>query len=220
MRTTSITVLLATTIMLGVLPAACSQSKVKDTTNTSSPPVEGTAVNKEGTFAVFETSMGMIEAELYADDAPKTVANFIGLAEEKYYDGVLFHRVSRGFVIQGGDPTGKGSGGKTLSGKPLEDELNPATPSFRAGYVTGVLALANTSRATTGTSQFFIMLNDVPRMPKSYTIFGKVVKGMDIVDAIGQVDITPEMGPNDGRPKTAVVIKKVTIRRESVEEKK
>ena len=220
MRASQITPLFVLSIILGVLPAGCSQSTIEEKAKTSTPPTEGTTVNKGGTFAVLETGMGTIEVELYPEDAPKTVANFIGLAEEKYYDGVLFHRVSRGFVIQGGDPTGKGSGGKTFSGKPLEDELNPSTPSFQTGYLKGVLAMANKARPNTGTSQFFIMLNDVPRMPKSYTIFGKVVKGMEVADAIGQVDITPAMGPNDGTPKTPVVIKKVTIRREPAGEKK
>jgi cyclophilin family peptidyl-prolyl cis-trans isomerase len=158
--------------------------------------------------------MGTIEILLYADDAPKTVANFVGLAEEKYFDGVIFHRVSRNFVIQGGDPTGKGTGGKSIYGKPYEDELNPATASFKAGYLKGVVAMAHPPRPNSNTSQFFIMLDDVRSLPKEYTIFGKVVKGMDVVDAIGMVDITPEMGPTDGRPKTPVVMKSVTIRRE------
>lgn len=164
-------------------------------------------------YAVIETSMGTIEAKLSPNDAPKTVENFVGLAEQKYFDGVIFHRVSKGFVIQGGDPTGTGSGGKSIWGKEFEDELNPQTPSYKEGYTKGVLAMANRG-PNTNTSQFFIMLRDIPSMPKNYTIFGKVVKGMDVVEKIGQVDITPQMGPNDGRPKVDVVMKEVTIRRE------
>jgi len=163
--------------------------------------------------AVIETSMGTIEAELYRADAPRTVENFVKLSEKKYFDGVIFHRVSKGFVIQGGDPTGTGSGGKSIWGKEFDDELNPNTPSYKEGYKKGILAMANRG-PNTNTSQFFVMLRDITTLPKNYTIFGKVVKGQDVVDKIGQVEITPQMGPTDGKPKVDVVMKKVTIRRE------
>jgi cyclophilin family peptidyl-prolyl cis-trans isomerase len=170
-------------------------------------------------IAVIETSMGTIEAELYREDAPKTVENFVRLAEKKYFNGVIFHRISKGFVIQGGDPTGTGTGGKSFYGKEFEDELNPATPSFKAGYLHGVLAMANRG-PNTNTSQFFIMLRDTPRMPKNYSIFGKVIKGLDVVDKIGEVEITPQMGPTDGKPKVDVKMKSVTIRHEQAEPQK
>jgi cyclophilin family peptidyl-prolyl cis-trans isomerase len=160
--------------------------------------------------ATLETSTGSIELELYQADAPKTVANFTGLAEQGYFNGIIFHRISKGFVIQGGDPTGTGTGGKSIYGKEFEDELNPSTPSYQAGYTRGTLAMANRG-PNTNTSQFFIMLQDVPGMPKNYTIFGKVVKGLDVVDSIAASDITPQMGPRDGKPKVDVVIKKVTV---------
>jgi cyclophilin family peptidyl-prolyl cis-trans isomerase len=172
---------------------------------------KATPENKE--IAVIETSLGTIEAELYRSDAPKTVENFVGLAQKKYFNGIIFHRISKGFVIQGGDPTGTGSGGKSIYGGEFADELNPATASYRAGYLKGVLAMANRG-PNTNTSQFFIMLQDVPRMPKNYTIFGKVIKGIEVVDKIGEVDIKPEMGARDGRPKVDVVMKSVTIRHE------
>lgn len=174
-------------------------------------------------IGVIETSMGTIEVEFYRNDAPKTVENFVKLAEKKYFDGIIFHRVSKGFVIQGGDPTGTGSGGKSIYGKEFEDELNPNAPSYKEGYKKGVLAMANRG-PNTNTSQFFIMLKDNMGLPKNYTIFGKVVKGMDVVDAIGKVDIIPgQMGPTDGRPKVDVLIKKISIRKEPlpiIEEKK
>jgi cyclophilin family peptidyl-prolyl cis-trans isomerase len=169
------------------------------------------AAQKE--IAVIETSMGTIEAELYRADAPKTVENFVKLAEKKYFDGVIFHRVSKGFVIQGGDPTGTGGGGKSIYGAEFKDELDQATPSYKAGYVKGVLAMANRG-PNTNTSQFFIMLQDAPRMPKNYSIFGKVVKGIEVVDKIGEVEIIPQMGARDGKPKVDIVMKSVTIRRE------
>jgi cyclophilin family peptidyl-prolyl cis-trans isomerase len=172
---------------------------------------------KQLEIAVIETSLGTIEAELYREDAPKTVDNFVKLAEKKYFNGIIFHRVSKGFVIQGGDPTGTGTGGKSIYGKEFEDELNPAAPSFKAGYLKGVLAMANRG-PNTNTSQFFIMLRDNLRMPKNYTIFGKVIKGIEVVDKIGEVEIDPQMGATDGKPKTDVVMKKVTIRREPWED--
>ncbi len=164
---------------------------------------------KKTVNATIETTKGTIELELFQSDAPKTVANFTGLAEQGYYNGVIFHRVAKGFVIQGGDPTGTGRGGKSIYGKEFDDELDPSTPSFQAGYLRGTLAMANRG-PNTNTSQFFIMLRDVPGMPKNYTIFGKVVKGIDVVDSIAAVDISP---PNDGKPTTDIVMKKVTIQK-------
>jgi cyclophilin family peptidyl-prolyl cis-trans isomerase len=115
-------------------------------------------------------------------------------------------------VIQGGDPTGSGMGGKSIYGGEFADELDPKTPSYKAGYVKGVMAMANKG-PNTNTSQFFIMLADAPRMPKSYTIFGKVVKGIEVVDKIGEVELL-QRGSRDGNPKVDVVMKKVTIRRD------
>jgi cyclophilin family peptidyl-prolyl cis-trans isomerase len=160
-----------------------------------------------------ETTKGTIELELFESDAPKTVANFAGLVEQGYFNGIIFHRISKGFVIQGGDSTGTGRGGKSIYGKEFEDELNPATPSYKEGYKRGTVAMANRG-PNTNTSQFFIMLNDVP-MPKNYTIFGKVIKGMDVVDSIAAVEIIPQMGPTDGKPKVNVVMKKVTVKKEA-----
>ena len=162
-------------------------------------------------IAVVETSMGTFEILLYRADAPRTVENFVRLSQKGYYNGIIFHRVAKGFVIQAGDPTGTGSGGRSIWGKEFEDELNPNTPSYKEGYVKGVVAMANRG-PNTNTSQFFILLNDAPRLPHNYTIFGKVIKGMDVVEKIGQVPITPQLGPNDGRPLKNIVIKKITIR--------
>jgi cyclophilin family peptidyl-prolyl cis-trans isomerase len=180
------------------------------------------AMTAKKEVAVIESSMGTFEIELYRADAPKTVENFTKLAGQKFFDGTRFHRVSKGFVIQGGDDKSKdekksaewGTGGKSIYGKEFEDELNASTPSFKEGYKKGVVAMANRG-PNTNTSQFFVMLNDAPGMPKNYTIFGKVVKGLDVVEKIGQVEILPGMSQNDGRPKTDVMVKKVTIRSEA-----
>ncbi|HXG01205.1 MAG TPA: peptidylprolyl isomerase [Bacteroidota bacterium] len=183
---------------------------------TGQPQQKGST--SSGTIARVETSMGTFEIELYPSDAPKTVENFVKLSEKKFFDGQRFHRVSKNFVIQAGDDKSKdvrkknewGTGGKSIWGREFEDELNPNAPSYQAGYLRGVVAMANRG-PNTNTSQFFIMLRDIPNMPKNYTIFGKVIKGMEVVDKIGQVEIEPIMGPMDGRPKVDVLIKKIRI---------
>ena len=133
------------------------------------------------------TAKGDIEFEAYPKDAPKTVANFSTLAKKGYYNGLTFHRVEPGFVIQGGDPNGNGSGGYSIYGPTFEDELNPDTVSYKEGYKEGVVAMANRGPNTNG-SQFFIMLADNDSLPKNYTIFGKVTKGMDVVKQIAVGD--------------------------------
>ncbi|HXS14794.1 MAG TPA: peptidylprolyl isomerase [Candidatus Saccharimonadales bacterium] len=135
------------------------------------------------TEAAILTAKGTIVIQLYPQDAPKTVTNFATLAKKGYYDGLTFHRVEPGFVIQGGDPNGDGSGGRSIYGDTFEDELNPNTASYQAGYLEGVVAMANRGPNTNG-SQFFIMLADNPSLPKNYTIFGKVISGMDVVQQI------------------------------------
>jgi cyclophilin family peptidyl-prolyl cis-trans isomerase len=124
--------------------------------------------------AVIKTAKGTIEVELYADKAPKTVSNFIYLTEQKFYDGLTFHRVEPGFVIQGGDPQGTGMGGP---GYQFEDE--PVIGEYKKGTI----AMANAGPNTNG-SQFFICLDDLPTLPKSYSLFGQVISGMDIIDQI------------------------------------
>jgi cyclophilin family peptidyl-prolyl cis-trans isomerase len=154
---------------------------------------------------------GEVTVELYDKDAPKTVENFVRLAESGFYDCLSFHRIAKGFVIQGGDPNGDGTGGRTASGGPLVDELDPQTASYKQGYVKGVLAMANKSLPSSGSSQFFVMLGDVD-LDHKYTIFGKVISGMDVVDKVGALYISPVLGPTDGSPKQPVIIEKVTIK--------
>lgn len=126
-----------------------------------------------------KTAKGDIVFELYADTAPKTVSNFVYLTTGGYYNGLTFHRREEGFVIQGGDPSGNGTGGP---GYTFEDEL---TDSY--AYERGVVAMANRGPNTNG-SQFFVMLGDVP-LPKLYSIFGRVVEGMEVVDQIKIGDV-------------------------------
>lgn len=145
-----------------------------------SPP--GMQIETDAVYAVkMETSKGIIELELYAEHAPKTVNNFVFLAREGYYDGVSFHRVIDNFMIQGGDPTGTGRGGP---GYKFEDELagNPLKHEAK------VISMANAGPNTNG-SQFFITHAPQPHLNGKHTVFGKVTAGADVVDAIRQGDV-------------------------------
>ncbi len=148
-----------------------------------------------------DTNKGKIVFQTYDVDAPKATANFITLANKGFYNGVIFHRVIKGFMIQGGDPTGTGRGGP---GYQFEDELNPNTASAKGGYTRGTVAMANAGPNTNG-SQFFIMHSDYP-LPHNYTIFGKVISGIDVVDKIADSETDPA-----DKPLQNVVINKVTV---------
>ena len=166
----------------------------------SAPPAMN--IDEKGNYsAVIETSLGSIEIELFTDIAPITVNNFVNLSNDGYYDNVIFHRVIKGFMIQGGDPSGTGHGemGK-YPGYEFEDELNDPMQ-----YEKGIVAMANRGPNTNG-SQFFIMHVDYP-LPYDYTIFGKVSNGIDVVDAIANV----QTGDMD-KPVDDVVINSVDIK--------
>lgn len=182
------------------------QAPDNDTSAISTATDEKNMIDISDKRAILKTSMGDITVEFYPEDAPKTVENFIGLAQKGYYNGVIFHRVVADFVIQSGDPTGTGRSGDSFWGGTFADELNPNAESYKTGYQKGVLAMANRG-PNTNTSQFFIVLRDAP-LDHLYTIFGKVVAGLDVVDKIGQVATNPE---ND-KPTTDVVIKSVEIK--------
>jgi cyclophilin family peptidyl-prolyl cis-trans isomerase len=148
--------------------------------------------------ATFETTMGNFKIELFNDLAPKTCRSFMDLAERKFFDGIIFHRVIDGFMIQGGDPTGTGTGGP---GYTIPDEFGPGL----AHDAPGILSMANAG-PNTGGSQFFITLAATPWLDGKHAIFGKVIEGMDVVEAIGKV----KTGPTD-KPITQVVINKLYI---------
>ena len=154
--------------------------------------------------AVLQTNKGTIRFELLESDAPKTTENFIQLAERGYYDGIIFHRVIKGFMIQGGDPTGTGRGGASAAGGRFNDEINPSSEVYKRGYKAGTVAMANAGPNTNG-SQFFIMHADYS-LPPSYTIFGRVTEGQDVVNTIA----TSQTDRND-RPASEVKMEKVTI---------
>ena len=151
--------------------------------------------------ATLKTTKGDITLEFYSGLAPNAVKNFLTLAEQGFYEGVIFHRVIENFMIQGGDPTGTGMGGP---GYAFDDEFDPGSEIARKGYVRGTLAMANSGPNTNG-SQFFIMHKDYP-LPYQYTIFGRVVEGMDVVDAIA----TTKTDSKD-KPLEDVVISEVIL---------
>ncbi|MEJ7654648.1 MAG: peptidylprolyl isomerase [Chloroflexia bacterium] len=154
--------------------------------------------------ATIETNKGTVVAELFVKDAPVTVNNFVFLAREGYYDGVPFHRVIEGFMVQTGDPTGTGMGGP---GYRFPDE--PVTRP----YEVGTLAMANAGPNTNG-SQFFIVQGaDGTRLPPSYTIFGKVTEGLDVVNEIASVPVGPSDGPQSepSSPQEPLNIQTITI---------
>lgn len=154
--------------------------------------------------AVIDTNKGTIRFELLETDAPKTTENFITLAQKGYYNGVIFHRVIKGFMIQGGDPTGTGRGGESAWGGRFDDEINRASEVYKRGYKKGTVAMANAGPNTNG-SQFFIMHVDYP-LPPSYTIFGRVTQGQETVDAIAETRTSA-----GDRPVEAITMSKVTI---------
>lgn len=167
---------------------------------TQKAPIQNT-MSAYTSYAKITTNKGVITVGFYGKDAPKTVENFTSLANKKFYEGVIFHRVIKGFMIQGGDPTGTGMGGP---GYKFADEIDPTSELYKRGYKRGVLAMANAGPNTNG-SQFFIMHADYP-LPPSYTIFGNVVSGQEVVDAIA---VTP-VGAND-RPTDSISMTKVEI---------
>jgi peptidyl-prolyl cis-trans isomerase B (cyclophilin B) len=227
--------------------SACGTSKVKDESKSKSAAPK-TSEQKEGNKQVsssdypqltnevsdkeqvveMETSMGNIKMKLFPEYAPKAVGNFVKHSEKGYYDGLIFHRVIKDFMIQGGDPNGNGTGGQSIWGHPFEDEITDQLFNIR-----GALAMANSGPNTNG-SQFFIVQNPKldpslkdqlekagypkeiirayeksggsPWLDRHYTVFGQVIEGMDIVDKIAN---TPT-GAQD-KPKEDVVIKKIKV---------
>jgi len=155
-------------------------------------------IDKEKTYtATIETEAGTMVAELYPKIAPQTVNSFVFLAKEGFYEGVIFHRVIPGFMIQGGDPTGTGTGGPGYS---VPAEFNDTK------HERGILSMARSQDPNSAGSQFFVMHAAYPSLDGKYTVFGKVTKGIEAVDKI----VTAPTGAND-RPTNPVKIKKITI---------
>ena len=152
-------------------------------------------------IVVMETSMGTIKIKLFPIKAPKTVENFIGLVDKGYYDGIIFHRVIPDFMVQGGDPTGTGTGGESLWGGKFEDEFHPDLKNIQ-----GALSMANAGPNTNGSQFFIVHAEATPWLDGLHSVFGQVFEGMDVVDKIANID-------RDGRDKPLkdVVMEKVTL---------
>ena len=168
----------------------------EETLNRVNGNSEGETLNR---VAVIETNLGTMEIELFNDKAPRTVSNFVDLIEKGFYDGVIFHRIISGFMIQGGDPTGTGMGGP---GYEIDDEFHPDLKHDSKG----ILSMANAG-PDTGGSQFFITLAPTPHLDNRHAVFGKLISGEDVLDKIGAV----ATGAND-KPINEVKMSKVTIR--------
>ena len=197
---------LSSLVLLGLVLAGCSAS----TPATGNPKVPAGAKSSGGMHAIIETDKGAIEIEFFGADAPKTTENFRLLAEHGYYDGLTLHRILKGFMLQGGDPAGNGTGGESAWGGEFADEIKADSPLYQGGYKRGIVAMANHGANTNG-SQFFIMHADYPLEP-NYVIFAKVTAGFDVVDALANVPTTRDARGEPSQPLTPPVIKKVTIR--------
>lgn len=156
-------------------------------------------------IVTIETNMGNITIALKPDAAPKAVENFLQLAGKGYYNDVIFHRVIKGFMIQGGDPTGTGRGGESVYGKPFEDEVTPSLTFTKPG----ILAMANAGPRTNG-SQFFITTAATPWLNNKHTIFGEVIEGYSVVQKIENTAVNGQ-----DKPLTPVKILKITLSNES-----
>jgi cyclophilin family peptidyl-prolyl cis-trans isomerase len=178
--------------------------------SSGNPRVPAGAKSSGGQHAMIETDRGNIELELLATAAPKAVENFRLLAEHGYYDGLTFHRIVEGFMIQGGDPAGDGTGGESAWGGTFEDEIDPQSSLYRTGYRRGIVAMANAGPNTNG-SQFFLMHRDYD-LPPNYVIFARVTTGETVIDAIADSPTTMGPGGEMSRPITPPVIRKVTVR--------
>ncbi len=193
-------------LIIILLIIGCKESNSRNSVNNNQinkerETMDTTKTPDSITVAVIKTNMGTFEAELFTEQTPKTAENFAGLAQKGYYNGVIFHRVIDGFVIQGGDPTGTGRGGESIWGRPFQDEFDRSLRHDGPG----IFSMANSGPNTNG-SQFFVTLAATPWLDGRHSVFGKVISGLDVVTAIGKVQ-TDE----SDRPLKDVVMEEVTI---------
>ncbi len=181
-----------------IMLTACTSSEQKDlekvimdgppetvsTNENKMSDFDQTALPEDGEqIVVMETTAGTIKIRLFPNKAPKTVENFIGLVDKGYYDGIIFHRVIPDFMIQGGDPTGTGTGGESLWGGKFEDEFSPDLKNIR-----GALSMANSGPNTNGSQFFVVQAEATPWLDGRHSVFGQVFEGMDIVDKIANAE--------------------------------
>ena len=206
-RPIPILVMLSRLLLLAVLGGLVGCGKTESKTaaggvTSAAPPV----------IAVIETDAGTIEFELLTAFAPKTTENFRQLAARGYYNGLTFHRIVQGFMIQGGDPLGDGRGGESAWGGKFDDEIQRESALYQRGlgYKRGIVAMANSGPNTNG-SQFFILHRDYP-LPPMYTIFGRVTKGIEVIDTLAEVPTERGADGGKSKPIKAPVMTRVSIR--------
>jgi cyclophilin family peptidyl-prolyl cis-trans isomerase len=191
-------------LVLAFALTGCNRSETRN------PKVPPGAKSSGGSRAVVETDKGAIEIELFQNEAPKAVENFRLLAEHGYYDSLTFHRIVKGFMIQGGDPQGDGKGGESAWGGTFQDEIDPTSAIYQRGYRRGIVAMANSGANTNG-SQFFIMHQDY-NLPPKYVIFGSVTKGQDVVDSLAETPTAQGEDGNMSKPLEPVIIRRITVK--------
>jgi len=180
--------------------------------NTNNTDENNTSDTSSNQIAIFNTSMGTFKIELYEDKVPITTGNFISLAKDGFYDGTKFHRISPGFMIQGGDPNSKdddpSNDGQGGPGYTIEDEFHEDLKNER-----GMISMANSGIPNSGGSQFFILVGDATWLNNKHAAFGKVIEGMDVVDAIANLEHGGEFEPSPGGgiPKEDVIVNSITI---------
>lgn len=190
-------------IILTFISCKSDSSNNKKADDEIKQPESESLTSYDRVLANFDTNLGTFTVELFPDKAPKTVKNFVVLSERGFYNGISFHRVIKNFMIQGGDPTGTGSGGESIYGGPFEDEFHPDLMHNEPG----ILSMANAGPGT-NTSQFFITVAPTPWLNAKHTIFGKVTSGLEVVYKISEV-------PSDNldKPNNPVIINKLTIQK-------
>ncbi|WP_160687454.1 peptidylprolyl isomerase [Clostridium sp. C2-6-12] len=207
------------TMLMGMLLlTGCSNAKGKvDKTSETTPKVENSNTNPTNgnknlpVVTINVEGYGTMEVELYPEIAPNTVNNFISLTNKGFYNNLKFHRIIKGFMIQGGDPKGTGTGGPGYS---IEGEFTSNGFANSLKHTKGVISMARTQNPNSAGSQFFIMAGDVPNLDGEYAAFGKVISGLEVLDKIQSV----ETDPNDA-PKKDVIITSITVDTKGVEYK-
>lgn len=183
---------------------ACSDDKEETKTTSTGTAEAGETVMIEMVIEKF----GTIKLELYPDVAPITVENFVSLAKDGFYDGLTFHRVYPGFMIQGGDPDGNGTGG---SAKTIKGEFAVNGVNNTLSHTKGVISMARSQSYNSASSQFFICHDDATFLDGQYAAFGKVVEGMEVVDAITEIELLPNGESVNTKPADPPVIKSVKV---------
>jgi len=192
---------------LGLTAGYCQDEKKETKTE---PPKEEKKAVTANEVAVIKTSAGELTVEFWSDVAPKTVENFKTLAKKGFYDGTAFHRIIKGFMIQGGDPltkdpTAESRWGTGDPGYKIKAEFNDKS------HVKGVLSMARSASPDSAGSQFFICLDAAPHLDRKYTAFGKVTKGLDVLEAIGNTPVGPSGGGENSRPQKRIEVQSVKI---------